>query len=103
MVRLQGFLPKLLIEIRQAFPAAMLYTPADHGGRNASDWPSMGELVAAGKRIMMVSGVDYGADAAGVLFTKPDICKWQVQPQYPARASDILACIVSRATSFGIL
>lgn len=80
MVPLQGFLPKLLIEIRQAFPAAMLYTPADHGTRNASDWPSMGELVAAGKRVMVVSGVNYGADAAGVLFTKPDICNWQVQP-----------------------
>ena len=78
MIRVQGVLPKLLIEIRQAFPSAMLYTPADHGARNASDWPSMAKLVAGGRRVMVVSGADYGADAASVLFTRPDVCNWQV-------------------------
>ena len=80
VLQMQGFLPKLLIAVRQAFPSAVLYTPADHGARNASDWPSMADLVTAGKRVMVVSGADYGADAAGVLFTRPQICNWQVQP-----------------------
>ena len=84
VLQTQGFLPKLLIEIRQAFPSAMLYTPADHGARNASDWPSMADLVTAGKRVMVVSGADYGADAAGVLFTRPQICNWQVELGFPA-------------------
>ena len=80
---MQGFLPKLLIETRAAFPGGMLYTPRDHGGRNASDWPSMAELVANGKRVMVVSGADYGADAADVLFTRPDVCNWQVLTLHP--------------------
>ena len=74
----QGFLPKLLIEVRQAFPGSMLYTPKDHAARNASDWPSMAELVAEGRKAMVVSGADYGADAADILFTRPDVCGWQV-------------------------
>ena len=80
---MQGFLPKLLIETRAAFPGGMLYTPRDHGARNASDWPSMAELVANGKRVMVVSGADYGADAADVLFTRPDVCNWQVLTLHP--------------------
>ncbi|CAK0733927.1 hypothetical protein CVIRNUC_000356 [Coccomyxa viridis] len=75
-----GFLPKLLIEVRQAFPGSMLYTPKDHAARNASDWPSMAELVAAGRRVMVVSGADYGPDAADILFTRPDVCGWQEPP-----------------------
>ena len=27
---------------------------------------------------MVVSGADYGADAADILFTRPDVCGWQV-------------------------
>ena len=79
----QGFLPKLLIEVRQAFPGSVLYTPKDHAARNASDWPSMAELVAAGRRAMVVSGANYGADAANILFTRPDVCGWQVCPLFP--------------------
>ena len=96
MVQLQGFLPKLLIEVRQAFPSAMLYTPADHGSKNASDWPSMADLVAAGKRVMVVSGADYGADAAGVLFTRPQICNWQVQPRAKSGAPIALLVVFTK-------
>ncbi len=62
----------------------MLYTPKDHAARNASDWPSMAELVTAGRRVMVVSGADYGPDAADILFTRPDVCGWQVHFLFPS-------------------
>lgn len=93
---MQGFLPKLLIETRGAFPGSMLYTPADHGLRTASDWPSMGELVAAGKRVMVVSGADYGPDAEDVLFTRPAICNWQVWHTLAAKPFKISHLIYSQ-------
>lgn len=72
-----------------AFPAGSIYMPADHvrrqalsGGGNASAaWPSLNELVAGGKRVMFVSGQDYGPGMDGLLFSKSsgEVCGWQVR------------------------
>ena len=53
-------MPRLLAELEAAFPAATIYTPADHGGRGTLDWPSMDELADAGKRVIVASAADYG-------------------------------------------
>ena len=53
-------MPRLLAELEAAFPAATIYTPADHGARGAFDWPSMDELADAGKRVVVASAADYG-------------------------------------------
>ena len=59
-VRCQGLVPRLLAELEGAFPAASIYTPADHGARGTLDWPSMDELADAGKRVVVASAADYG-------------------------------------------
>lgn len=53
----------------------------------------MADLVAAGKRVLVVSGADYGADAAGVLFTRPQICHWQVLPHTKSGAPAALLIV----------
>lgn len=67
---LQGLLPRLLSQIQEVFPLAMLYTPADHAQRSTGDWPTAQSLVDAGKRIVWLSGVDYGPAMADVIFSK---------------------------------
>ena len=53
-------MPRLLAELEAAFPAATIYTPADHAARGTLDWPSMDELAEAGKRVIVASAADYG-------------------------------------------
>lgn len=44
-------------------------------------WPSMDELVARGKRVMFVSGADYGLAMNTVIFTKDGtVCGWREPP-----------------------
>jgi hypothetical protein len=57
---LQGLVPQLLAELEAAFPAHTVYTPRDHGGRGALDWPSADALLDAGKRVIIASAADYG-------------------------------------------
>lgn len=71
----------------------MLYTPKEHAARSALDWPSMAQLVAEGRRVMVVSGADYGADAADLLFTRPDVCGWQVHPLLPWGVKPSSECV----------
>lgn len=79
---LQGVLPRLLEQIQGAFPLATIYTPPEHAARaNKKAWPSMDELLAEGKRVMFVSGEDYGPDMASLLFERKSgtVCGWQVK------------------------
>lgn len=66
----QGLIPLLLERITQYFPAASIYSPADHGDRGATDWPSMDEMMAAGKRVLLLSGEDYGTSMDALIFDK---------------------------------
>ncbi len=89
----QGYLPILLAEIRAAFPPGALYTPPEHAARPGSSnytWPSMNQLVSEGKRLLVASGEDYGADMAQLIFARPAICGWQARMLVPARS---VACL----------
>lgn len=66
----QGLIPLLLERITQYFPAASIYSPADHGYRGATNWPSMDKMMAAGKRVLLLSGIDYGSSMDALIFDK---------------------------------
>ena len=84
----QGYLPILLTEIRATFPPGAVYTPPEHaayagsGSNSSLRWPSMNQLVAAGKRLIVASGEDYGPDMDPLLFRRSDICGWQARLRY---------------------
>lgn len=66
---LQDVVPVLLNLTLSVFPVESIWTPPElvlHGGT----WPSMNELVASGKRVMFVSGADYGLAMSELIFTK---------------------------------
>lgn len=60
----------MLERISAIFPVDSIYSPADHGSRGSSDWPSMDEMAAAGKRVLLLSGVDYGPSMVPLIFDK---------------------------------
>ncbi len=65
----QDMVPVLLNLTLSVFPIDTIFTPPELlliGGV----WPSMDELVARGKRVMFVSGADYGLAMNTVIFTK---------------------------------
>lgn len=65
----QDMVPVLLNLTLSVFPIDTIFTPPElllTGGV----WPSMDELVARGKRVMFVSGADYGLAMNTVIFTK---------------------------------
>ena len=66
----QGFLPNLLADLERAFPKGEIYTPRDHAAARRSVWPSTNKLVAAGKRVILVSSEDYGPGMAHLIFSK---------------------------------
>ena len=66
---LQGVVSTLLAEILSLYPAEQIFTPADLLGRGGV-WPSMDELVAAGKRVSFTSGTDYGTGMAPLIFDR---------------------------------
>ncbi len=39
-------------------------------GRGAEDWPSMDQMLAAGKRVLLLSGVNYGAHMEPLIFKR---------------------------------
>ena len=66
---LQGVVSTLLSEILSLYPAEQIFTPTDLLGRGGV-WPSMDELVAAGKRVSFTSGTDYGTAMAPLIFDR---------------------------------
>lgn len=61
--------PALLNLTLSAFPLDTIFTPPELG-LIGGVWPSIDELVARGKRVMFVSGADYGLAMNTVIFTK---------------------------------
>ncbi len=89
----QGFLPQLMKEIQDGFPAGSIYTPPDHAKHGNVLWPSINDLLLDGKRVMFVSGEDYGPAMAPLIFERNNgtVCNWQVQhaPICPERATSL--------------
>jgi hypothetical protein len=71
--------PTLLARITAAFPQDTIWTPTELAAKDWH-WPSINDLVAAGKRIMFISGIDYGREMNSLVFSKgPQVCGW-VEP-----------------------
>ena len=60
----------MLERISAIYPVDTIYSPADHGSRDSTDWPSIDEMAAAGKRVLLLSGVDYGPSMHPLIFDK---------------------------------
>ncbi len=67
---LQEMVPNLLSRVQEVFPLEQIWTPPDMEGVQWT-WPSIDELVDVHKkRVMFLSGVDYGREMNGVVFSK---------------------------------
>ena len=66
---MQGKVPQLLLDFGQVFGIAETFTPLDLAARNYT-WPSVDAIVADKKRLMVVSGVDYAAPMAPLIFSR---------------------------------
>ena len=66
----QGVLPELFLEIQLVFPLDTIFTPPELESDYNGSWPSIDQLSAAGKRVLFVTGADYGPDIDPFMFSK---------------------------------
>ena len=67
------------------FPVDSILTPPELASRYADRWPSMQQLMADGKRLMVVSLTDYGEEMAGLVFARGlPVCRW-LEPELVRR------------------
>lgn len=70
----QGLVPLLLSRILSHFPEDMVYTPPLHatfpGTFGGATWPTTDQMVANGRRLLLTSGIDYGALMQHLMFFK---------------------------------
>ena len=66
---MQGKVPALLADFAQVFSTAQVFTPLDLANRGYA-WPSINDMVAEGKRVLVVSGVDYLTPMAPLIFSR---------------------------------
>lgn len=70
-------MPTLLQEILSVFAADSILTPPELASRYHNHWPSMEQLMADGKRLVVVSLTDYGDEMAGLVFPRGlPVCRW---------------------------
>ena len=69
IVIMQDMVPALLNLTLSSFSLETIFTPPELG-LIGGVWPSIDELVAWGKRVMFVSGADYGLAMNTVIFSK---------------------------------
>lgn len=67
---LQGALPQLLLEIQMVFPQPALFTPLELQADYNGTWPSIDTLSAQGKKVLFVTGADYGEAIDSFMFSK---------------------------------
>ncbi|KAL4424092.1 hypothetical protein ABPG75_001393 [Micractinium tetrahymenae] len=71
-----GVVGNLLADITGIFPSDWVYTTEDKAAHGPG-WPSQQEMLTAGKRLLLVSGTDYGADMQPLIFSRGDtLCGW---------------------------
>lgn len=79
-----GVASHLQQEILRAFPREIIYTSDDQAAYAQSaggKWPTMAELVKAGKRLVFVSGSDYGIAMRPLIFSRGEaLCNWSEAP-----------------------
>lgn len=67
---MQGVLPELFLEINSVFPLNAIFTPSDLLVDYNNTWPSIDTLSAAGKKVLFVTGYDYGPIIDPLMFSK---------------------------------
>lgn len=75
-----GVVPELVAAVRDAFPDDLVFKPPDRAATASPDagWPTTGELLDAGFRVMFVSSSDYGVEMKSHVFARgPGVCDWQ--------------------------
>ena len=66
-------MPALLADFAQVFTTAEVFTPLDLAARG-NRWPSIQGMLAGGKRLLVVSGVDYLTPMAPLIFSRCSPC-----------------------------
>jgi hypothetical protein len=96
-----GKVPMLLALIEQYF-GELVFTPADKARTTPNGWPTLGQMVAMGKRVIFANGEDYGPDMAPYIFYKygAQFSNWtEVDPKVrlPCRPCRLAAADAARA------
>lgn len=63
-------LPKLIAEIQAEFPISTIFTPLELDTVYNNTWPSIDQLSSTGKRVLFVTGYDYGPAIDAIMFSK---------------------------------
>jgi len=63
-------LPELFLEIQLVFPMETIFTPVELEGEYNNTWPSIDQLSAAGKKVLFVTGADFGPLIDPIMFSK---------------------------------
>jgi hypothetical protein len=72
-----GVVGKLQEELVAAFPLAWVFTQDDLAAAGGA-WPSAAAMAARGRRLVVVSGTDYGAAMAPLIFARgAGVCGWR--------------------------
>lgn len=74
-----GVVPSLIEDVLSAFPAEWIYTTEDRATAEATGagWPALEELVRSGRRLLLVSGADYGPAMEPLVFARGRaVCRW---------------------------
>ena len=68
----QGVVSNLLEDVLSAFPAEWIYTTDERAAAEATGagWPALEELVRSGRRLLLVSGADYGPAMEPLVFAR---------------------------------
>lgn len=79
-------LPQLLQEIKRAFPLKTIFTPPELKHQFNNTWPSIDALSSLGKRVVFVTGYDYGPGIDAIMFSKYVACRpsEEHKPDVPA-------------------
>jgi hypothetical protein len=75
-----GVVGRLLEDILSVFPREWIFTTEDKAAWG-DEWPSQQQMLLAGKRLLFVSGYDYGQDMAPLVFSRGQtLCGWNEPP-----------------------
>ncbi|KAL4419285.1 hypothetical protein ABPG77_008335 [Micractinium sp. CCAP 211/92] len=75
-----GVVGNLLADITGVFPREWVFSAEDREAFGAG-WPSQQQMLTSGKRLLLVSGTDYGADMQPLIFSRgATLCGWNEPP-----------------------
>lgn len=74
-----GVLPELFLEIHSIFSLPVIFTPLELESEYNGTWPSIDQLSVSGKKVLFVTGADYGPVIDPIMFSKEGrktVCGW---------------------------